>query len=245
MPAVQKFLFDLDFDGPSSVPVGIGLPDDDAIGAAAKPNAAPAPAPAPGYGDEDLAAARAEGYVAGRAEALAEAEAQRESQTARALAAISEGMRMLLAAGEQRHAAIQRDAVALMQAVVRKIVPSLARNAALDEVASFTLGCLRDAFDEPRVVLRVPDALFDAVQRDVPPRAASAGFAGKVVILADDTLAPCDCRVEWADGGAERDFARVWQDIDAAIVRTLDALTSAASPAGDAAPETHPGETTS
>jgi len=244
MPAVQKFLFDLDFDGPSFAPGEIGLPGNDVPGAAAKPDAAPAPEPAPGYGDEDLAAARAEGYVAGRAEAFAEAEAQRESQTARALAAITEGLRTLLADGEQRHVAVQRDAVALMQAVIRKVAPSLARRAALDEVASFTLDCLRDAFDEPRVVLRVPDALFDAVQRDVTPRAASAGFAGKIVILADDTLAPCDCRVEWADGGAERDFARVWQDIDAAIVRTLDALTSAASPAGDAAPETPPGETT-
>jgi flagellar assembly protein FliH len=238
MPAVQKFLFDLSFDGPPPVPGEIGLPDDEAIGAAEKPDAAPPPS----YSDEDLAAARAEGYVAGRAEALAEAEAQRESHTARALSAMAEGMRTLLAAGEQHHAAIQRDAVALMQAVVRKVAPSLARRAALDEVASFTLDCLRDVFDEPRVVLRVPDALFDAVQRNVAPLAASTGFAGKLVILADDTLAPCDCRVEWADGGAERDFARMWQDIDAAIVRTLDALTSAAT--GAAASETSPGETT-
>jgi flagellar assembly protein FliH len=157
-------------------------------------------------------------------------------------------MRTLLAASEQHHAAIHRDAVALMQAIVRKVAPSLARRAALDEVAAFTLNCLREALDEPRVVLRVPDALFEAVQRDVAPLASSTGFAGKLVIIADDAMPPCDCRVEWADGGAERDFARVWQDIDAAIARTLDNLTSAATAAapapGTEADETSPGETT-
>jgi flagellar assembly protein FliH len=100
MPAVQKFLFDVSFDGPPFVPGETGLPDDaaptdDTIVSAAEPGAPP-----PGYSDEDLAAARAEGFLAGRAEALAEAEAQRESQNAHVLSAITEGMRALLATGE-------------------------------------------------------------------------------------------------------------------------------------------------
>ena len=54
-------------------------------------------------------------------------------------------------------------------------------------------------------------------QGHIAPLAASTGFPGKLVILGDESLAGSDCRVEWADGGAERDTARTWQEIEAAV----------------------------
>jgi hypothetical protein len=39
-----------------------------------------------------------------------------------------------------------------------------------------------------------------------------------------------DCRVEWADGGAERSFAATWQAIESAIERNISAASSSASP---------------
>jgi flagellar assembly protein FliH len=51
--------------------------------------------------------------------------------------------------------------------------------------------------------------------------ATRRGFAGKVVLLAETSVAPGDCRIEWADGGVERDSARLWRDIDLAVARLL------------------------
>jgi flagellar assembly protein FliH len=51
--------------------------------------------------------------------------------------------------------------------------------------------------------------------------AYAAGFDGKLVLLGDDEMALTDCRVDWPDGGTERNLDRLWRDIDDAIARTL------------------------
>ena len=65
----------------------------------------------------------------------------------------------------------------------------------------------------------------------VPAAAANATvltmpkpIAGRIVLLADETLGLGDARVEWADGGAERDTGRLMRDIDGALARALDTI---------------------
>lgn len=74
-------------------------------------------------------------------------------------------------------------------------------------------------------MVRVPDALFDEAKERIDASAAAAGYAGKVVVLADPALGPEDARVEWADGGAERDMTRFWAEIDEAAKRAVATLT--------------------
>ena len=55
--------------------------------------------------------------------------------------------------------------------------------------------------------------------------------------LGDPTMAPTDCRVEWADGGAERSFEATWQAIASAIDDDLNVdhpITGAAAGMGKA-----------
>jgi flagellar assembly protein FliH len=47
-------------------------------------------------------------------------------------------------------------------------------------------------------------------------------------------VAPGDCAIEWADGGAERNGDRVWTEIDAAVRRMTEKLPDSA-PSSDAA----------
>lgn len=132
----------------------------------------------------------------------------------------------------------ERDTIELTRAIAARLFPALVRKGALAEIEAVVVQCIRDAVTEPRLVVRVPDAVFEAAQRQLAPLAAGNGYPGKLIILADDTLAESDCRVEWADGGAERDTARSWRDIDAAIALALGALADP-EPAGDrSAPET-------
>ncbi len=71
------------------------------------------------------------------------------------------------------------------------------------------------------IVLRVNDALFDAVQARLAALSQASAFAGKTILLADAALAEGDARVEWADGGAERDTRRLAAEIDAIFARAL------------------------
>jgi len=109
---------------------------------------------------------------------------------------------------------------------MHKLAPALCRVAPLLELESVIVACLREAFDEPRVVLRVGDAVFDALRQHLGAITTAVGFAGKVVLLADETLGPGDARIEWAEGGAERDTDRLIHDVDAALLRALDAIAA-------------------
>jgi flagellar assembly protein FliH len=210
MGAPHKFLFDQSFD----------LPDAKRA-AQRKP---PPPPPEPTFSAADLDAARAEGAAEARAAALAEAAQSIGARAAAALGAIAGRVEALLAARERDAAEAQRAAVETLRAALAKAVPALCRKAPLVEIEAMIAQCLREAFDEPRLVVRVADSLFETMQQRIAALAESAGFAGKVVLLADEALGPEDARVEWAEGGAERDTRRLIDDIDGALARALDSL---------------------
>ena len=207
MKAPHKFLFDQSFDLPDE-PRGVRA----------------APAPEPTFTRAELAAARAAGEAQGRDAALAEAAQAVEALAAAALSSLADGVRRALESREACAAETQRRALETTRVVLRKAAPALSRKAPLAEIESVVVDCLREILDEPRVVLRVADSLFEAVQQRLGAITAATGFAGKVVLLADETLSPGDARVEWADGGAERDTNRLMRDIDGALARALDAI---------------------
>jgi flagellar assembly protein FliH len=205
MSAPQKFLFDRSFDHVEG-PRGISRK----------------PAPVT---KADVEAARAEGLAEGRRVALAEAVCSSEERTASALSTLAAGIKDILASREHDTASLRRHTLEALRAVLRKVVPALCRKEPLAEIEALVVDCLHEAFEEPRVVLRVADSLFPILSERVEKLAASAGFAGKVVLLADETLGPGDARIEWAEGGAERDGTRLLEDIDAALARAVDAIS--------------------
>ena len=204
MAAPHKYLFDTSFDQPDRPQ---------------KASPPPAPPVEPTFSRADLEATRAAAHAEGRAEALDEARRSTDQQTADALGAIAHALTGLADSGEQMTGEMQRQAAAILRTVIHKAVPQLCRKDPSSEIEALFVDCLREAFEEPRVVLRVAPALFESVQSRLPALAAQSGFAGKLVLLADDGLAGSDCRVEWADGGAERNTKRLLADIDAALAR--------------------------
>jgi len=196
----QKFLFDVSFDGPP------------------EPRARGAVTPAePKIGRDELAAAEAVARAQGHAAGLAEAVAADQHRVAETLAVLAEHVATLLGDRGAAQRKAELFAIELTRTIVGKLFPAMARKTGLAEVAALVTQCMRESIDEPRLVLRVPDTLFDAAQRHIAPLAAGTGYPGKLVIMGDESLAGSDCRVEWADGGAERDTARTWQEIEATV----------------------------
>lgn len=219
MSAPHKFLFDESFDLPDPPPP-----------ARKAPPPPPPPPPEPTFSKAELEAARLAGLAEGRAQALAEATQAIEQRLADALSALESGLKSLI---EDRDSAIgeaRRNGLETVRAIVQKAVPVLCRKSPLTELEAMIAECLREAFDEPRIVLRVSDALFEPLQARLGALTLSTGFAGKVVLLADEALGPGDARVEWAEGGAERDTRRLLRDIDEALMRALDTLTATPTP---------------
>jgi len=205
----HKFLFDRSFDLP------------DAPRPLSRKTAMP---PEPTFTKAELEAARAAGFAEGHRQALDETAQSIEARAAAALQTLAATIAEALKSREHAAEAAQRRALETIRAIMRKAVPALCRTAPLLELETLVSECVREAFDEPRIVLRVADGVFDAMQQRLAAITGGAGFAGKVVLLADDSLDPADARVEWAEGGAERDTKRLLRDIDGALARALETI---------------------
>jgi len=159
MVHMRKFTFDTSFDPDA--------PDEEPLVGDVEP-AEPEPPPEPTYGQAELdaavAAARAEGQAEGEARGRAAAEQAIDAALSQALAAIADRMETLVAEHRAADAALQREAVRVARAAAGRVLPELARRHGLDELAAVVRDCLADLSEEPRMVVRVADALLDPLR---------------------------------------------------------------------------------
>jgi flagellar assembly protein FliH len=206
MALPQKFTFDVSFDH-------LGVPSARSLAERRFTRA-------------ELEATRQSALAEGHAAGLAEAAKSAQALTADALARIAERLAALLATQDTARMDIQRRALAAMQAIVAKLLPGLAAKDPLTEVEAFATKCLHEAIDEPRVVLRVAQEIYEPLCERLEALAQAAGYAGRIVLLADDAIAAGDARVEWADGGAERNLADQCAEINELLERRRNPTAS-------------------
>lgn len=229
MVVIRKFLFETSFDP-------------------AAPQRAPEPEeivepeepveelpPPPTFSEEELAAAREESFAAGHAAGVAEAEAATERLAARALDGIANRLPELFAAQERTNQVNAANAARVAAAMVRKLLPSMVETHGLAEIENLVIGTLQSQLDQPRIVVRLHPELADPLRARIDAVATAGGFDGRLVILPDTGIAPGDCRLEWTDGGAERDTAALIETVDELVETHLagagGALLSSGQPA--------------
>ncbi len=212
MSDFEKFLFDTSFDSEKA--------REAKARAAAEAEAAAEPPP-PSFSEEELEAARQSAFAEGKAAGLAEAEQSQTQRLADAVATLPPQFEALTQALEVQEDDSRRSALDAATTVVRKLFPRLASVGAMQEIQAGVEGCLERRRDEPRLVIRTADDDLDPLKERIEESTQRAGFEGKLVFLADETIASGDVRIEWADGGAERDQAALWKEIDAIIARAL------------------------
>lgn len=169
----------------------------------------------------DVDAARAEGYAEGRRDALEEANNAVEELTSAALQRIADGISGLNQQYAEQSDQTMRDGVDLCAAIARKFADSRQASDADQMVGAVLSDILPRLVDEPRVVVRVPEPLLDPLQQRIETITAKCGFTGAAILLSDPELSNADCRIEWADGGAESRSSDLWRDIEDAISRHM------------------------
>jgi flagellar assembly protein FliH len=221
MAKLQKFTFDLDFGASraeaAEVPADIYAQDPMAM---PEPVEEAAPPP-PTFSEDDLALAREQAYEAGRAAGLQEGEMATERMLALALQAIPASLHETAAADLAANESRVRDCTAVAMTAIKKLQPAMARLHALDEIEGVIQECLAQLDRDVRVTIRVNPALIEGVRAHAERAAEATAFEGKLVYSADPRVIVGDCRVEWGDGGAERDEARIWAEIDNIVLKAL------------------------
>jgi flagellar assembly protein FliH len=219
---VHKFLFDVSFDVDEQAA---------ARRQKAKEAAPPPPPPPPTFSTEELEKARTKAYAEGRKAGQAagcqqgrsEAEGEMQAAATDALVRLADGVGQLVADRDDVNAGRTAQPLRIALAVIGKLLPSLVRRHGAQELEDFITACLSEAVDEPRLAIRINEGLMATLRPRIEEMAAQRGFAGRLIILGDPGVAPADARIEWAEGGAERNTNQLLAEITATAERMLGA----------------------
>jgi len=252
MSPVRKFQFDESFDTDIPAPAAKPKPE---------PETPPEPPPAPTFSEEELAATRtaafaegkavghteghAEGYGKGLAEGMAQGMAQGqetgkkqaenaiENRIAAAIERLAGGVDALLKDRAVSNAMRGDQPVHIALATVGKLMPELTRRHGLDEIEGTVRQLLGELVDEPRLLIAVTPDLVEPLRERLQILLENYGFSGKLGIVGEPDLPSGDCRIEWADGGAERDTAALVAAIRDRMAPLLDHPEALASSAAE------------
>ncbi len=232
MPALKKFLFDTPFDRPEkqeeekAPEVEESQPEEEAP---------------PTYSEEEVNTAREEGFAAGKKEGIAEAANATQHQIMELLKKMEGQYTKLFRIQNESNSATAQDATAVAVAVARKVLPDLNRRNALGEVERFAEMALEKVIKEPHVVMRVNPRIHGPLAERIDALIAGKEYVGQIKLMADDGIPVGDCRMEWRNGGGERNLAAKMREIDEIIERNLgSSVTVTDGAAGDS--ETVAGE---
>jgi flagellar assembly protein FliH len=169
------------------------------------------------------AQAHRKGFAAGQAQAQGEA----EQRIAVSLALIADGLSRLDRALTGIEARLESEAVEVAVAVAAKLAPELIAREPFAEVSALATECFRHLVTTPHIVVRVGADIHDMAKEKLEETARARGFEGRLLVVADATMAPGDCRIEWADGGVNRDQAATLASIDDVVGRYVAARATA------------------
>jgi flagellar assembly protein FliH len=202
--ATKKFLFDIDFAGG-----GNGKPGESTITLAE-------------HGLR-LAEAEAAAHRRGYEEAQSDAKVESDRRMANALEGIATGLGAAAGALQAIETRLECEAVEVAVAVARKLAPALLAREPFAEIASLASDCFHQLVSSPHIAVRINDALYAAAREKLDDIVRARSYEGRLVVLAEPDIAVGDCRIEWADGGINRDTAAA----DAAISDAVTAYVSA------------------
>ncbi len=202
-PEKGKFLFDLNFDAE----VMSGVLGDAALD------------PKLILLTSELDTLKAEAYAAGVAAGKQEAAESQQAQMNALLDVVGGKLQALAQSTMQQHTARDEAMANAIKAIAQKLLPAYAAQNGLSEIEGIISQTIAGLRDEPRLVIRVADAHADTCAARLPALAKSLAWAGQLIIMADSTLGPSDCRLEWADGGLERLENNLWAEIDRLLAK--------------------------
>ncbi len=171
--------------------------------------------------------AESQSYRKGFAAGEAQAQQQAAAHAAAALGLIADAMDRLHRALAGIEARLETEAVDVAVAVAGKLAPELIAHQPFAEISALATDCFQHLVKTPHVVVKIGPEIHDMAKDKLEEIAHARGFEGRLMVQAEDGLAPGDCRIEWADGGVKRDEAATRAMIDDAVTRYVAARTAA------------------
>ena len=165
--------------------------------------------------------AHRKGFEAGQAQARTEA----ADSIARALNQIADSMARINGALTGIETRLEIEAVQV--AVAGKLAPELVAREPLAELSALAGDAFRHLVTTPQISVHIGTDIFDAAKEKLEEIARQRGFEGRLSVHPDAAIARGDCRIEWADGGVNRDTATTLTAIEDVVGRYIAARATA------------------
>ena len=178
------------------------------------------------YSEEQMQLMKNQTLAQGKAEGTKETKQQQEELIGQLLQKALTQAEKLAKNEDRREVEKCTDAVRLTMQVIGKLLPAFSAQYALSEIERVVAQALEARRDEPRIAVIVPTQHLEPLKARLNALITEKAYAGKVILIADDNLAPTDCRVEWADGGAERLYERLFSQIESEFTKAIAGMNT-------------------
>jgi flagellar assembly protein FliH len=166
-------------------------------------------------------------YRKGFADGQVQAQGEAAERIAAAMAVIADGLARIERALAGIEARLETEAVDVAVAVGNKLATELIAREPFAEIGALAADCFRQLVATPHVAVRIGPDIYDEAKHKLEEIAALEGFQGRLTVLADASLSPGDCRIEWAEGGVDRDRTAALSAIDEMVTRYVTARRAA------------------
>lgn len=153
------------------------------------------------YTDEQITEIRAASYSEGLAAGEAAALSRIEQRMAVTLDQIKDQYEGLFTEAASHISLNLRQAAELSLEISNTLIPELISRQPAAEIEALFTECIAHLKTEPRIVIRIEEALADQLRNHIDHIAHQAGYPGKVILITDPDALPAQCQIEWSDGG--------------------------------------------
>lgn len=167
--------------------------------------------------DQTRVQAIEEGVNAGRQEALSSIEAQ----TAELLQQIGASLQQFYGQFHALESQIKSDSINLAYSIASRLVPTLLDKQPEAEILNLISECIESNQIENSLTIRVNTAMEQHLAPHMGQLETSLGEGANLKLIADDHVGIQDCQIEWSNGGAQRDWQAVNEQIETTINQWL------------------------
>ncbi len=177
--------------------------------------------PPPVFTEEDVEKIKQDSFALGKSAGLEEARQAQEEMLIGLLQDISGQLQTLSENEAVREEEKNNAVIRLTLKIIEKFFPDFMRQERFSEIEHMMMEIMRQRKDTPQIVVTIHEDLLNVLKERIDTIAANAGFQGQVVIMASSGMAISGCRVEWADGGAEKNPEYLYKAVEAALLKQL------------------------
>lgn len=136
-----------------------------------------------------------------------------DQQTCTVLEGLNTRLITMLADAQSNATRQEQEVLNLSKKIVLHVLPELDEQVALTAINNFLTMNFPNFSKEPKLSFYFSPDIIKNVQETIAKLAGSNDFEGKISLHKDSTLSLSDCRIEWENGGVEKNMHKMLEKV--------------------------------